>query len=160
MKYLFFLLMFSFQCTANTFHHIYLTTQAETKHKNINPSLSNCGRLRAHQLSTLLSYSEIERIYSTTERSTMETANPLATKNGIPVKIFTEKLLDSLAVTVMQETKNVLIIADQGTIEFLVEFISDHKINTTEKNKHTILYQITITDDHQIVTALKQPLEC
>ncbi|WP_426358838.1 histidine phosphatase family protein [Pseudocolwellia sp. HL-MZ19] len=160
MKYLFLLLMLSYQCAAANTHHIFLTTQAETEHKSINPALSQCGRLRAHQLSTLLSYSNIERVYSTTERSAMETANPLAKLNGIPVKIFTDNLLDSLAVTVMKESKNVLIVAEQEAVKFLVEFISKHKIHPPENNNHKILYQISIIDDQKMITILKQPLEC
>lgn len=157
---LLFLLLFSFQSLADDPHFIFLTNQAETKHQKVNPPLSQCGRLRAQQLSTILSYSNIQNIYSTTNLSAMETANPLAKKNGIPVKIFTNKLLDSLAVNVISENKNVLIVANSKTIKFLVEFISKYEISPSEDIKQHFLYQITIIDDQEILTILKQPLEC
>jgi hypothetical protein len=159
MKLLFFLLM-SFQCSANNIHHIFLSAQAETKHREVNPSLSQCGRLRAQQLSTLLSYTELKRIYSTTDLSAMETANPISKTNGIPIKIFTPKLLDSLAVTVIKEHKNALVVADNDTIEYLVEFISNRKLQIPSYHRQNILYQIVLLNDQVFLTILKQPLEC
>lgn len=157
---LLFLLLLSFQSLADSPHHIFLTNQAETKHQKVDPPLSQCGRLRAQQLSTILSYSNIENVYSTTNLSAMETANPLAKKNGIPIKIFTNKLLGSLAVNIISEDKNVLIVANNKTIKFLVEFISKYEIPPSENVKQHILYQIIIIDDQEILTILKQPLEC
>lgn len=154
------LLLLSFPCSASNFHHIFLTTNAETKHQKNNPPLSKCGRLRANQLSTLLSYSDIARVYSTTELSAMETANPLAKKNSLPVKVFTNKLLDSLAITVMNEPKNSLIVADINTITFLVEFISKQKLVDPEYQPKNILYQISILGEEKILNIFKQPLEC
>jgi len=155
-----FLLLLSFQCLASSPHHVYFVTNAETKHQKISPPLSNCGRLRAVQLSNLLSYSKIEHIYSTTDLSAMETANPLATKNAIPVKVFTDKLLDSLAVTVIKEPKNALIVADINTITFLVEFISKKKLVAPARQPKNILYQVTISGNDKILSIFKQPLEC
>lgn len=154
------LFILSLPCSANHIHHIFLTTQAETKHTEINPSLSQCGRLRAQQLSTLLSYSDIERIYSTTNLSTMETVTPISKRNGVPIKIFTSKLLDSLAVTIIKEPKNTLVVADKDTIKHLVEFISQHKVQVSNYHRQNILYQITIVGDQEILTIFKQPLEC
>ncbi|XPF92720.1 histidine phosphatase family protein [Colwellia sp. RE-S-Sl-9] len=158
------LLLLSFQCVANDSakspHYIYLTTHAETQHKKINPPLSGCGRLRALQLSTLLSYSNIENIYSTTRLSAMETANPIARSYKIPIKIFTENLLDSLAIRVIKDDKNVLIVADSDTIKFLAEFISKQELSSSHKNNQHLLYQIMLLDEHKILTILKQPLEC
>jgi hypothetical protein len=156
----FILLLLSFQCSANNIHHIFLTTQAETKHKGIDPSLSQCGRLRAQQLSTLLSFTELERIYSTTDLSAMETANPISKSNGLPIKIFTLKLLDSLAVTVIKENKNALVVADNDTIEYLVEFISKREPEIPNHQRQNILYQITLLNNQVFLTILKQPLEC
>lgn len=158
------LLLLSFQCIANDSakspHYIYLTTHAETQHKKINPPLSECGRLRARQLSTLLSYSNIENIYSTTGLSAMETANPIAKRYKIPVKIFTENLLNSLAIRVIKDNKNVLIVADNNTIKFLVEFISKQELSRSDKHNQHLLYQIMILNEHDILTILKQPLKC
>lgn len=158
------LLLLSFQCIANDSakspHYIYLTTHAETQHKKINPHLSECGRLRARQLSTLLSYSNIENIYSTTGLSAMETANPIAKRYKIPVKIFTENLLNSLAIRVIKDNKNVLIVADNNTIKFLVEFISKQELSRADQHNQHLLYQIMILNEHDILTILKQPLKC
>ncbi|WP_077342724.1 histidine phosphatase family protein [Pseudocolwellia agarivorans] len=159
-----FLLLLSFQSVANNIdkrpHYIFLTTPAETQHKKIDPPLSQCGRLRAQHLSTLLSYSNIQSVYSTTNLSAMETANPIAKKNKIPVKIFIDNLLDSLAITVIKEDKNVLIVANNDKIRFLVEFISQQELSKSQEHNQHLLYQITLLDGHKILTVLKQPLKC
>lgn len=154
------LFILSFQCVATPTHSIFITHHAETKHQQVNPPLSQCGRLRAKQLSTLLTHAEIKSVYSTTDLKNMETANPTAQKNNVPVKIFTPKLMGSLAITVMSEAKNVLIVADNNTIKFLIEFISKHELLPQRKNNQELLYQILIVDDQPVLTILKQPLQC
>lgn len=154
------LFFISFQCLASPSHSIFITNHAETKHQKINPTLSQCGKLRAKQLSTLLTHADIQHVYSTTDLKNMETANPTAQKNNIPVKIFTPKLLDSLAITVMKEEKNVLIVADNNAIEFLIEFIAKHNIEVNHVANHKLLYQILMIKNEPVLTILKQPLEC
>lgn len=154
------LFFISFQCLASPSHNIFITNHAETKHQKLNPTLSQCGKLRAKQLSTLLTHADIQHVYSTTDLKNMETANPTAQKNNIPVKIFTPKLLDSLAITVMKEEKNVLIVADNNAIEFLIEFIAKHNIEVNHVANHKLLYQILMIKNEPVLTILKQPLEC
>lgn len=141
-------------------HSIFLSTHAETKHINNNPPLSQCGELRAKQLSTLLSYSNIESVYSTTDMRTMQTANPTAQNNNIPVKIFTDKLLDSVAITAISSDKNILIIGNNDTIAFLIEFITKKTVNLPKNNYQKMLYQITMINDQAILNVLKHPLQC
>jgi len=164
MKFWFFLILgclfVKIEGIAAPIHTIFIANHAETKHQKHNPSLSQCGQLRAKQLSTLLTHANIKSVYSTTDLKTMETANPTAQKNNVPVKVFTPKLLDSLAITVMSETNNVLIVADTKTIKFLVEFISKHELLPTSRNNIELLYQIMIIGDEPVLTILKQPLQC
>jgi phosphohistidine phosphatase SixA len=154
------LLLLSFQCLAAPTHSIFLSTHAESKHIKNDPPLSQCGRLRAQQLSTLLTYSNIENVYSTTDMRTMQTANPTAQKNNVPVKVFTTKLLDSVAITAINQNKNILIIGDNETITFLVEFISKQQLDAPKKNYQQMLYQIIMVDGQPILNVLKQPLQC
>lgn len=155
-----FLLALSLSFNAFGNHHIFLTTQAETKHTQVNPALSQCGRLRANQLSTLLSHSNIKYVYSTTDLSTMETANPIARMNGLPVKIFTPSLIDSLAVTITELTSNVLVVANDEIIKFLIEFISKNKLEINNTHNKNLLYQLTIVDKEVIINVFKHPLQC
>ena len=141
-------------------HTIFLSTNAETKHIKNNPPLSQCGEHRANQLSTLLSYANIESVYSTTDMRTMQTANPTAQNNNIPVKIFTPKLRDSVAITAINSNKNILIIGDNDTISFLLEFITKQTIKVPQNNYQKMLYQITIINDQAILNVLQQPLQC
>ena len=141
-------------------HSIFLSTHAETKHLKNNPPLSQCGELRAKQLSTLLSYSNIESIYSTTDMRTMQTANPTAKNYNLPVKIFTAKYLDSVAITAINSNKNILIIGDNKTIGFLIEFITKKTINFPQNNDQKMLYQIIMINDQAILNILQQPLKC
>ena len=154
------LFMLSFQCLASPTHSIFLSTHAEIKHKVSNPSLSKCGQLRAKQLSTLLTYSNIKGVYSTTDRRTMQTANPTAQQYNIPVKIFTTQLLDSIAITAINENNNILIVGNTDTINFLVEFITKQQVNLPSNNYQQMLYQIIMVDNQPILNVLKQPLKC
>jgi len=152
------LLTLSFNAVGS--HQIFLTTQAETKHIELNPPLSQCGRLRAEQLSTLLSHANIKYVYSTPEFSTMETANPIAKMKGLPVKIFTPALVGSLAITATELNNNALIVANNETIQFLIEFISKNKIELSAPHNQNLLYQLIIIKNEVVINIFKQPLQC
>ena len=139
---------------------IYLVRHAEKQSDKENPSLTTCGTFRANQLAILLERVNVEHIYSTPYKRTMETAKPTATKNNISIKSYSPKHLSQLSLQLKQRRKNSLIVGHSNTTPLLVELLSGQSVAKLSENDYQMLYQLQFTADESILTVLTQPLAC
>ena len=105
---------------------IYLVRHAEkvtTDPANKNPLLTEQGQKRAEDLAKKLKKQKISDIYSTDFQRTKLTAQPLAAKKQLTVKIYDPKQLKSFATMILQEHKGgkVLIIGHSNTVLETIE---------------------------------------
>ena len=145
---------------ANDNFSIYLVRHAEKQADKQNPSLTNCGILRAKQLASLLSEAKIVTVYSTSYQRTMQTAQPLATLNKIAVKNYNPKYLNQFALQLKQHKKNALIVGHSNTTGMLTSLLSDTEVAPLTEDDYQFLYQVQFLGEEKVVTLLKQPLEC
>ena len=138
---------------------IYLTRHAE-KQLGENPNLTECGELRAHQLSQILALENITSVYSTSYNRTLETAYPTAKLNNVSIKHYSPKLLDLLAVKLLQAKQNVLVVGHSNTTPELADFIAENPLKSIREDEFQYLYQIKVIGDTRTVSILKQPLTC
>lgn len=138
---------------------IYLTRHAE-KQSGENPHLTECGQLRAHQLSQILALEGITSVYSTSYNRTLETAYPTAKLNDVAIKHYSPKKLDLLAVRILQAKQNVLVVGHSNTTSELADFIAENPLKSIRENEFQYLYQIKVIGDTRTVSILKQPLTC
>lgn len=157
---LFFYLLFnSFSSIANSYS-IYLVRHAEKVNNSINPILTACGKLRAKQLASLLSQTNINTIYSTRYQRTMQTAIPLANQNKIAIKNYNPKYLEQLSLQLQQSQINTLVVGHSNTTPRLVELLTKQTVASLSEQDYQQLYQVLYNDGKVTLTIFHQPLSC
>jgi len=139
---------------------IFLVRHAEKQTGEKNPSLTTCGLFRAKQLATLLSQSKVSSVYSTSYQRTMQTAQPLAKLNNVPVKNYNPKHLEQLALQLTQQKETVLIVGHSNTTPLLTELLIDRKVTPLTEEDYQFLYQVQFIGEQKNLTVFKQPLNC
>ncbi len=139
---------------------LYLVRHAEKQQKLPNPALTQCGKLRAQQLATLLSQVNIKDIYSTHYQRTMLTAAPLAKQQNVSIKNYSPRGLAQLALQLKQRKQNALIVGHSNTTPQLAQIITDKKVAPLTEQDYQQLYQIQFINEQVILTVFKQPLIC
>ena len=131
MKFLgFFLLILGvFLQSCQQKHTIYIVRHAE---KDSLPSgdvyLSQTGRNRANDLKRLLWHKHIAFIYSTRYNRTRETATPLGSEIGVPIKTYNNDALPALVRSFQKLTGNALVVGHSNTVITMLDSL--HVANT------------------------------
>lgn len=151
--------IFSSQVLATNDFTIYLTRHAE-KQAGKNPALTQCGQIRAKQLATMLSNTQIKQIYSTSYNRTMATAQPSSTQNQVAIKQYAPNRLAQLAHKLKQDKTTTLVVGHSNTTPELVRLLSEVHVEDIAETEYQMLYQIRFIDDKPYLTILRQPLTC
>ena len=154
-----FLYLASFSSIADNYS-IYLVRHAEKNSDSKNPSLTYCGKLRAKQLASLLSQTNINHVYSTHYQRTMQTAQPLANQQKIAIKNYNPKYLEQLSLKLQQQKQNTLVVGHSNTTPSLVSLLTKQNIPPLSEESYQALYQVQYVDDKVILTMFQQPLIC
>lgn len=154
-----FLFLASFTSLANNYS-IYLVRHAEKLDDSKNPALTVCGKLRALQLASLLSQTNITSIYSTHYQRTMQTATPLANQKKIAIKNYNPKYLEQLSLQLQQNRVNTLVVGHSNTTPRLVALLTKQTVTALSEQDYQQLYQVQYTGDQAILTIFQQPLSC
>ncbi|MGA0403103.1 MAG: histidine phosphatase family protein, partial [Flavobacteriaceae bacterium] len=76
---------------------IYLIRHAEkdrSDKENKNPKLTEEGKQRAERWAEVLGRSKVDAVYSTNYQRTLQTATPIATRNGLEIQTYEPNNLD------------------------------------------------------------------
>lgn len=165
LKFSLYILIISLTCFSNSNfasdnYSIYLVRHAEKKLDSDNPSLTQCGLLRAKLLASMLSKTTIKSIYSTSYQRTMQTAKPSANLHNLPIKNYSPKHLDQLATQLKQRKETALIVGHSNTTPMLTELLSKTDVKPLTEQEYQYLYQVQFFDNQTVLTILQQPLEC
>jgi broad specificity phosphatase PhoE len=153
-------ILFSLPSLANDDFTLYLVRHAEKQNTDKNPQLTQCGKLRAKQLATLLSTANIKSIYSTSYQRTMSTAAPLSNKQNIAIKNYSPRQLEQFALHLKQNKENALVVGHSNTTPQLTRLLSDQEVEPLSEKDYQMLYQVQYIAGKQQLTLLKQPLKC
>lgn len=107
------------------------------------PELSAAGRARAEALASTLRDAGITTIVATEVKRTQQTAAPLATRLGIPVKTIPSKDTAALVREVTATKGNVLIVAHSNTLPAIVKALGIDAPVTIGENDYDDLFVIT-----------------
>ena len=147
-------------CLASDNFTLYLVRHAEKQADSKNPPLTQCGKARAKQLSTLLSTANIKSIYSTSYQRTMSTAAPLSKKLKVAIKNYNPKQLSQFALHLKQRKDNALIVGHSNTTPQLTQLLSGQQVESLSEDNYQTLYQIQFIDKQTILTKFMRPLVC
>jgi len=129
---------------------IYIVRHAEkdtSDPANNNPDLSAEGKERAAALNEFLKREKIAAVFSTGYKRTMQTASPVAQRNGIPVKTYDHRNAKELAETVRSEYANqkVLITGHSNTILEMVKLFGPNPpFNELNDDDYDLIFTVTI----------------
>jgi len=123
---------------------VWIVNHAETIDKT--GELSDTGQLRAAELAKALKHEQIEIIYVTGAKASVETANPLAAKEKILPRVYkdsVERFADIIKKNLIG--KNILIIADYKTIlPLIAAFGASSPFDGLEEGDYDQLFSVTI----------------
>ncbi|WP_440877588.1 SixA phosphatase family protein [Thalassotalea sp. PLHSN55] len=143
---------------------IYLVRHAE-KQTSANkadkdPDLTECGQQRAKQLAQMLSEIKLSAVYSTPYQRTLATATPTVVAQKLPLKQYSPKHLQELAVRLKAAGKNTLVVGHSNTTPMLAATLSGQKITQLSEDNYQMLYQVSFIENEVMLTTLKQGFVC
>ena len=150
MKALVFAFLFcTFLPAASSQTTVFLVRHAEKLSDGQNPALSDLGEKRALRLLEMLQEAEIQSIYSTDYKRTLQTVGPLAEHLGIKTEIY-EPFYASFHELVKQKNeRNLLIVGHSNTIPGLVNaLIGQEKYQNLSEDQYDLLFVVTLIDGY------------
>jgi 2,3-bisphosphoglycerate-dependent phosphoglycerate mutase len=151
---LFVLLLSNFSAFAQK-TNIWLVCHAEKNPKA--DALSDTGQVRATDLMNTLKHKGIEVIYVTPEKVSLQTANPLAVRDKILPRIYTDSV-QKFANIIMKNFagKNVLIVADYKTIlHFISAFGASSPFDSLDEGDYDQMFCITIKSADDVDSSIR-----
>lgn len=125
---------------------VFLVRHAE-KMPGPDPVLTPEGEARAEALADLLEDAGIEHIHSSDYQRTRQTAEPLAGRLGLPIRLYDPRDLPALAAQLREEGGRHLVVGHSNTTPPLAEELGgeggDPIVEATEYDR---LYLVTTTD--------------
>lgn len=133
------------QALKTTYYLIRHAEKDRSDKNNKNPNLVEKGQKRADKWSKLLSFFDIQEVYSTDYNRTRQTAKPTADTFGLTIKTYHPSKLNFEKFLKNTEGKNVLVVGHRNTIPFFVnKLINKEKYKQIEDNNNANLYIVTI----------------
>ncbi len=121
---------------------IYLVRHAEKLAQPDDPGLSDEGHARAERLAELMAERDIEEIYSTDYRRTLETAEPVARKLGLQVRLYDPSRLQAFADSIAGKSQRILVIGHSNTTPELAELLGAEPGQSMDESEYGRLYRI------------------
>jgi 2,3-bisphosphoglycerate-dependent phosphoglycerate mutase len=131
--------------------------EIDTTIKSSDPVLSETGRQRAVDLEKTLRRHGVEDIYTTNQKCSQQTANPLAAKVKILPRIYTDSV-QKLAEIIKRnfEGKNVLVVASYDTIlPLLAALGADSPFDGLDKGDYDQLFTVNINSSGVVKSAVQ-----
>jgi len=139
---------------SNTTTTVILVRHAEKQSEGDDPSLTAEGRERAQALVHVLGELDIAAVYSTPYARTRETAQPLATAQGIAV---TERPAQNYGsdmaewIRANHEGEIVVAVSHSNTVPALIEALGASPVPTIEDHEYDDLYIVTIDAEGNVM---------
>jgi len=142
---------------------IYLVRHSEKDHTSENTSdlpLSECGEQRSKALSHFLSEVELEAIYSTDFRRTINTAMPTADKKDIEITLYNEEDVKSFSNLLLENKQNALVVGHSNTTGVLTGLLVNQEIGDIDLDVYDHIYQVLIVGKSHRHNLFKSSFEC
>ena len=136
------------------------TTIWIVNHAEKNPkadALSDTGQMRATDLMKTLKGKDIEVIYVTGQKVSLQTANPLAVRDNILPRVYTDSVQRFADIIKKNFVgKNVLIVADYKTIiRFVSAFGASSPFDSLDEGDYDQLFCITIKSSDDVDSSVR-----
>ena len=120
------------------------------------PDLSKAGFERAEKLMFQLAEADIKTIYATKYKRTQQTAQPLADKLGIEIKIYDTDLVDIIDLVKNAKEGNVMIAGHSNTTPKLVnKLLGQERYEKLDESVYHKLFMMSKCGEHFGATVLQ-----
>lgn len=131
-----------------TYYFIRHAEKNRSDSTNLNPHLTNIGKMRAENWSSIFNNITFNAIYSTNFNRTIETAKPTAIKNKLELLIYSPKTIDLTKFLDETKGKTVLVVGHSNTTPLFVnDILGQKKYDNIDDNNNGNLYIITVIND-------------
>lgn len=112
-----------------------------------NPDLTPKGKERAQEWAAMFQHYKIDKVLSTDYKRTIQTAQPIATKNRVRVEKYNPRKFDVAKFLQSTKGKNVVIVGHSNSTPTLVNsFLKKNKYQQIDEKIYGNLYILTIKD--------------
>jgi len=125
-----------------------------------NPPLSDCGTARAKALATQLRHVDLERIYSTSYRRTLDTARPVAAKRGLGIEAYDPASLKAFSMKLLDRGQNALVVGHSNTTAVLAGLLAGEAGEDFDESEYDRLYLVTVAGGQRQLILLDQAFVC
>jgi len=142
---------------------IYLVRHAEKDSASANPDnpgLASCGQLRSQALAVILSEIDLNEIYSTGYRRTLNTAAPIAASKQLEVTEYDPSKLEEFARLLRSRKQDALVVGHSNTTGVLAGLIAGEKGEEMAEDNYDSMYQVVSSGDQSRVYLLQQAFDC
>lgn len=149
-KIILFILFINFQLanSQNLVTEYYLIRHSEKVDASKNPDLSEIGLKRAESWNKILQDVKFDAVFSTDFKRTMQTANPIAHRLNLEIKMYNPNTLDLTEFKKETLGKKVLIVGhSNSTPEFVNKLINQKVYSQIDDTVFGNLYLVTIIND-------------
>jgi phosphohistidine phosphatase SixA len=156
-------LLFCLPCLAEDSEDIftvYLVRHAEKQTNVDNPPLTECGTQRAKGLAQFLSSVHLDRVYSSDYERTLLTAAPIASSQGLEVKIYNPGNLKEIKMTLVNGRQDALVVGHSNTTAVLAGMLAEQELAETEYESYDRIYQVVISNKRGRVHLLHDTFQC
>lgn len=138
----------SLSLAAEETRSIYLLRHAEKQKSSENdPSLTKRGIQRAEKIAEYLSTKNIERLFSTNYRRTLETLTPLAKRLNLKLENYDPSQLELFAQKLRNTSSNLVIVGHSNTTPLLVKLLGGKDLGNISEEEYDRLYHLTKRGD-------------
>ena len=134
------------QITSTTYYLIRHAEKDRSDDSNEDPELTDQGKVRAENWSTILQHVKFHDVYSTQYNRTLQTAQPIADSNNLEVSLYDPSNLFSEEFAEATFGKTILVVGHSNTTPaFVNAILGENKYEDIDDDNNGNLYIVTIT---------------
>ena len=129
---------------------IYLVRHAEKEVSSDDPkdpNLTDCGQQRSQSIAEFLGKINLDMVYSTNYKRTMQTAEPTATQKNLEISQYNPRDLGAFATTLKELKQDVLVIGHSNTTPVLAGLLIGEDIPPIDETVYNQIYQVVISKE-------------
>jgi phosphohistidine phosphatase SixA len=133
---------------------LFLIRHAEKVDSSPGADLKTVGHQRAALIADWMIEKDIEAVWSSNYKRTLETARPLANRLRIEVRIYDPRNQGALVEQLLSERLNALVVGHSNTIPSLATLLCDCVVDAMQDTEHDRTILITVQAGSVVMTEL------
>ncbi|WNC71867.1 phosphoglycerate mutase family protein [Thalassotalea psychrophila] len=139
---------------------IYLVRHAEKQLNVKDPELTSCGHNRAESIAKQLELINLDKLYSTNFKRTMQTAKPIATLKSLEVESYNPKDLQQVATQLIHKQENAVVVGHSNTTAVLAGLLANQPLGSFDESVYDRIYQVVLFKGSVQLNVLQQSFVC